>query len=191
MGEMTRRDFLRASKDGVIGAGAGLALGGEALAEEPYSKTLRPNRNYKLAVFNFDFQGPKYSDYENDQSRAIAFELKDNLQKRGVSLIDAGAVIGELELRGIDSERFREYPGIIAHLDPKSNFIRDTDIVTGVYTSLHGPDRIDANYIDLETGEIITTPNARGELIGNRDRMIDDIAIDIAAVYKSIKKHGF
>lgn len=205
---VTRRDFLKDS----AAAAAGLALGGNALAQGTYKdgltgndiKKYGPNPDLRLAVFDFDYQGPAHSDY-NNRSRELGYKLKNKLGEYGVPLIDAGAVIGELEFRGIDFERFLQYPGIVAHLDPKSEIIRDTDVIIGMATdydeydlvnTVNFPnmrlDEIHVNYVDLETGKVKATLKETGFFErAMEDQMIDSLAKGIAVFYQRFRDIGF
>lgn len=199
MGETSRRDFNKALASGFVGAGAAgvsMALGGNALAEEP-----TPNSNYRLAVLDFGYEGPPVSDYSN-RPRAIREKLMNWLGAYGVPLRDPGTILAELELRGINYERFMQYPGILSSFDPKSNFIKDTDVIIGMCTDYeritdtmhpkHGRqqslDTISVRYVDLERGDIITTLEEEGLFENNSmDRMLNHLAEGIAYEFKRIR----
>lgn len=192
MGEMSRRDFNKALASGFVGAGAGLALGGEALAEKS-----RPNPNYRLTVLDFGYEGPTVAEY-NNRPRAIREMFANKLELHDVPLRDPGTVIGELEFRGIDYERFLEYPGIVASFDPKSNFLRDTDAVIGMCTDYDmrdknyfgesTPDSIIVRLVDLESGNVIKTLERRGDFErGSMDKMMNYLAENIADEFRRIR----
>lgn len=183
MGKMSRRDFLKTAP----ALGAGLYAVDDYSAEGSNKRQRRRIPDLQLVVVDVTYQGAPTSDYADNQTDALLLEFKGRLKSHGVSIVNNGTVLREIrKMPDVSFEDFIQYPDIVSGID--SDFVRNTDAVKAVCTNRGHFYTFGAEYIDIETGEVVGTFLEPGNIKGpRRTEMIDRVSQRISLCYESIR----